>query len=77
MFRVIRQLFSALRDPEAAVHVRFAVARRIARRVYPRYRFNGRRSPWWDDQEFNAYLERFNEFDGFNTGRRDVFNFCD
>jgi O-methyltransferase len=70
MFRVIRQLVSALRDPEAAAHVRFTVARRIARRVYPRYRFQWPQVAWWDDQEFNAYLARFNELDGFNTGRR-------
>jgi O-methyltransferase len=54
------------REPGARV----AVVRVIANRVVPDYRLTWPQMDWWHDADFNSYLERFGERDGFNTHRR-------
>lgn len=49
---------------------RFSVLRSIARVLYPSYRFKWPQMDWWDNAEFTAYLERFEEEDGMNSDRR-------
>jgi len=38
--------------------------------LLPQYRFKWPQMVWWSDEAFNAYLQRFNEQQGFNTDRR-------
>jgi O-methyltransferase len=49
---------------------RVAVLRAIANRIFPDYRLTWPQMGWWHDSEFNAYLDRFDERNGFNTHRR-------
>ncbi len=49
---------------------RFELMIRVARVIFPPYRFKWPQMGWWDNYEFNQYLERFNEHNGMNTDRR-------
>jgi hypothetical protein len=49
---------------------RFGQLTRLARCLLPEYRFSWPQQEWWKDREFNAYLTRFGELDGYNTHRR-------
>ncbi|HEX8263166.1 MAG TPA: TylF/MycF/NovP-related O-methyltransferase [Allosphingosinicella sp.] len=42
----------------------------IANRLIPDYRLSWYQLDWWEDPDFNAYLERFGERRGLNTHRR-------
>ena len=42
----------------------------IGHTLVPKYRFKWPQMSWWDDEDFNHYLERFGEDQGFNTDRR-------
>jgi hypothetical protein len=48
----------------------FGFLTKIARLVLPQYRFTFPQMDWWKDEEFNCYLEKFDELHGFNTHRR-------
>jgi len=48
----------------------FVLLRRLGRLLYPDYRFLDPRLDWWEDQEFNRYLERFDERDSLNNERK-------
>lgn len=50
--------------------VRFKLLRRIAKILAPDYRFKWTQLDWWNDTEFNKYLNSYNELDGLNTDRR-------
>lgn len=50
--------------------LRIEILRRIARWWVPNYRFKWPQMAWWYNQGFNAYLDRFQEREGFNTDRR-------
>jgi O-methyltransferase len=49
---------------------RFSLLRRFASHIIPEYRFKWPQMDWWDDRDFNAYLRRFDEYDGNNADRR-------
>ena len=49
---------------------RFSQLTHLARCVFPGYRFTWPQQEWWKDPEFNIYLTRFGELEGFNTHRR-------
>jgi O-methyltransferase len=49
---------------------RFALLTALGGRILPRYRFKWPQMAWWDDADFNRYLERFAELPGFNTDRK-------
>jgi len=49
---------------------RFAALRLATRVLMPTYRLGWPQLAWWNDAQFNAYLKRFNELDGLNSGRR-------
>jgi hypothetical protein len=66
----ILQRLAAARSPEGRNDLRFALMWRIGRWIYPEYRFEWPHLDWWRDEEFNRYLDRFEERDGFNTRRR-------
>lgn len=42
----------------------------VSRLIMPQYRFSWHQLDWWSDPEFNAYLRRFDDLDGFNTQRK-------
>lgn len=46
------------------------VLKKFAGYVLPRYRFTFPQIEWWNDADFNSYLEKFGERQGFNTHRR-------
>jgi O-methyltransferase len=54
----------------SAEQVRFSILRRVARVIFPRYRFQWPQMAWWDDRAFNDYLVRFGELEGMNAARR-------
>jgi hypothetical protein len=50
--------------------VRFYLLRLIARFVMPAYRLRWHSLSWWDDADFNAFLDRFGERTSLNIDRR-------
>jgi hypothetical protein len=69
VIKIASRLWQAARSP-ASEDTRFAVVRTIGQWIMPRYRFSWPQIDWWSDSDFNAYLRRFNELDGLNSGRR-------
>jgi hypothetical protein len=61
-------------DPDVAASVapadRLAALAETCRRLFPSYRLTWDSLAWFEFQEFNAYLARFGEADGFNAHRR-------
>ena len=62
--RALRKLITG--EPVA----RFELMTRLSRIIYPSYRFKWSQMDWWNNKEFNVYLERFDEQNGMNTDRR-------
>lgn len=50
--------------------LRFLAMTKIARLIYPGYRFKWPQLDWLQHAEFNAYLARFGERSGYNAERR-------
>jgi O-methyltransferase len=48
----------------------FMIMRRVGKLIMPQYRFKWHQLGWWHNQQFNHYLEKFNELKGMNTDRR-------
>lgn len=49
---------------------RLAIVQSFAHRLIPDYRLTWPQMDWWHNKQFNEYLDRFGERDGFNTHRR-------
>lgn len=62
--RLARNAFS--RDIER----RLRALNMIAKKLIPDYRLTYPQLDWWNDAEFNAYLERFSDRDLYNTHRK-------
>jgi hypothetical protein len=62
--RFVRNVISRNRDR------RLAALEQIANFLIPDYRLTWHQMRWWEDDAFNAYLDRFGERRGFNTHRR-------
>lgn len=62
--RFVRNLGSRDRDR------RLFALKMISDRLIPDYRLSWHQMDWWHDQDFNAFLDRFEERRGFNTHRK-------
>lgn len=62
--RFLRNFVSRNRDR------RLSALKMVADRLIPDYRLTWHQMDWWHDAKFNAYLDRFDERDVFNTHRR-------
>jgi len=62
--KFLRNVASA--DPDR----RLRALKMAADRLIPDYRLTWHQMDWWHDEQFNAYLDRFGEREGFNTHRR-------
>jgi hypothetical protein len=62
--RFVRNAASPNRDR------RLSALKMLADRFIPDFRLTWHQMDWWHDAGFNAYLEQFNERQGFNTHRR-------
>lgn len=49
---------------------RLELLRTVGRWILPKYRFKWPQMSWWNDPQFNDYLDRFGEREGMNTDRR-------
>jgi O-methyltransferase len=49
--------------------LRFFLLQKVGRWLVPQYRFNWPQLAWWNDEWFNAYLERFDELTSNNADR--------
>lgn len=58
------------KDEEKNENDGFILLTRIARNILPGYRFTFPQIGWWRDDDFNSYLSKFSELDGFNSQRR-------
>lgn len=67
--RIARDLVKP-RVPLERDYARLDLIRFFARVVLPRYRFEWPALDWWNDPEFNAYLDRFGERRGLMTRSR-------
>ena len=52
------------------VKARFRLLTEVGKKLMPEYRFSWPYLDWYHDEPFNAYLDRFNERNHFNTDRR-------
>jgi O-methyltransferase len=67
----MRTLASFLRNVGSKdVDRRLYALKMIADRLLPDYRLTFSQMDWWQDEGFNAYLDRFGERKGFNSHRR-------
>ena len=62
--RFLRNVASQNRDR------RLSALEQIANLLIPDYRLTWHQTAWWEDENFNAYLDRFGERRGFNSHRR-------
>ncbi|HAO41953.1 MAG TPA: macrocin O-methyltransferase, partial [Afipia sp.] len=53
-----------------AVDYRFVLLAKIGAILYPHYRFKWPQMDWIHDEDFNAYLSRFDELNSWNSERR-------
>lgn len=53
-----------------AVDYRFILLAKLGRILYPDYRFKWPQMDWIQDPDFNTYLKKFGELDGWNSERR-------
>jgi O-methyltransferase len=60
----------ALTNKATRDDARFRILRRVGGLIMPSYRFGWPQLLWWKDQEFNAFLARFDELQEPNTDRR-------
>ena len=67
---MIRGIFNTLTDPTARRDWRFNMLYTFTRWIMPKYRLQWPEMAWWEDEEFNRYLRRFNLLLGANTDRR-------
>ncbi len=67
---MLRGLFTIIVNPRARRDWRFTVLRKVGEWLLPQYRFLWPQMVWWQDESFNKYLKKFNEFDGCNSDRR-------
>ena len=67
---MIRGLLNVLTKPSVRRDWRFLTLLKVGRWVMPGYRFQWPQFAWWQDPDFNAYLQRFGELRGMNSDRR-------
>lgn len=49
---------------------RLTLLKRVSQLLLPDYRLSWSQLDWWNDPQFNAYLDYFGEREGFNTHRK-------
>jgi O-methyltransferase len=67
--RILRIFREWLRDPKNPER-RFETLAKLSEYLVPGYRYSWPNPDWWQNTEFNRYLESFDEKGGFNTHRR-------
>lgn len=70
MLPTIKLLIKAILKGKLDDQTRFVIMTTVGRWIFPKYRFKWYQLDWWDSDEFNSYLKRFNENKSFNTDRR-------
>src|SRR5262249_34795482 len=59
------------KTPHSRENAQLLILQFIGRLLFPGYRFEAPAFDWWQDQEFNAYLARFDKIGrGLNSRRR-------
>lgn len=71
---MIRGIFNTFTDPHVRRWWRFYVLKRIGSWLLPHYRFQWPQMTWWQDRDFNSYLEKFDLLDGHEADRRWMLN---
>jgi len=66
LIRALGTLLGVYRNDATSLRLTKAFTRFIGFK----YRFTWTEQSWWQDEEFNEWLERFSEDEGFNTHRR-------
>jgi len=69
---MLRGLYHLAFNPRARAEWRWSALRKISQWLMPGYRLIWPQMRWWQDEEFNNFLRRFNEFGGHNTDRRRI-----
>jgi O-methyltransferase len=67
---MIRGIYHLLTNPRARAEWRWTALRKVTNFLIPGYRLIWPQMAWWQDEEFNRFLRRFNEYDGYNADRR-------
>lgn len=66
LLRIYRELLRDRKNPAK----RLEAFQKLGQILVPGYRFSWPYPAWWSAPDFNGYLDRFAEADGFNTQRR-------
>lgn len=69
MIKIIQLFFLAALRPKDDL-LRFKLLKRIAKSIMPGYRFHWPQIGWWEDEQFNNYLQRFDETRSPNIEQR-------
>ena len=69
---MLRGLYRLTFDRRARAEWRWIALCKISRWLIPGYRLIWPQMRWWQDEEFNAYLKRFDEYNGYNSDRRRI-----
>ncbi|HET9837480.1 MAG TPA: TylF/MycF/NovP-related O-methyltransferase [Candidatus Angelobacter sp.] len=67
---MLRGLYHLAFNPRARREWRWMFLTAITKRLMPGYRLQWPQTLWWSDKQFNSYLARFHELDGYNSDRR-------
>jgi hypothetical protein len=67
---MLRGLYHLAFNPRARAEWRWLVLTAITKRLMPGYRLPWPHMAWWNDEQFNAFLKRFDEYNGHNSERR-------
>jgi hypothetical protein len=67
---MLRGLYHLAFNPRARAEWRWLVLTAITKRLMPGYRLPWPQIAWWNDEKFNDFLKRFNEYEGHNSERR-------
>ena len=67
---MLRGIFDVLTKPAMRHEWRWRALCKVKTWLMPNYRLAWPHLLWWEDEEFNAYLARFNELHGFNSDKR-------
>jgi O-methyltransferase len=71
---MLRGIYHLLTNPRARAEWRWTVLRKVTKLLIPHYRLIWPQMAWWNDERFNDFLRRFNEYDGYNSDRRWVIS---
>jgi O-methyltransferase len=70
VFKSFRYIRCLINPSSCDKYTNFSLLTALAGHLLPSYKFNWPEIEWWNDDEFNRFLMKFDELNGFNCYRR-------